>query len=610
MNNKLTTIADAFSNEIFDELSLRIFDENIEDFRTLGLTIKNDFGADESESQDDFSTLDDIDDFHGITITNPAYIGMTASVELDYVKLDTDDLNIITSNAPTTLKRTEIEISHTSLSNPYRTSRIFGADMLPADLLNPPYVTKMLLVDETPGLNIITPGDALLFKVAFNEDVFIVDQEDDFALYINLNFGILTGDEGTYQNRSSLPGEVRANYVPGNRNTTDTLLFRYEVQENHSSTDIDQYLGYTNELTIQNGRLVNSEDKEMINTLPGPDSEDSNFDQFNIVGLLGPINSYIYTQADVADFNRQNEQQFIEQNMRTIFQTWARFDGQNYSDSDFSGNADAWQMNDDQTAVFMPLNVEPANGFVSPDALENFTLEATLASNNGDNDTIGLIAIFSRVDGTSYNVAVIRSMAGSTPKGIKGVFGIVSGEAGDHTIDYNENSRVVGIPDPIISQGGGWTDKYVRIKVQRDGSIIRAWTKPSQPSRASALDEDYIEESMIEIDINQLDHSEHFQGPQKYGYITFSQPNSTWYDVVLLGGAESRLDVNILVSGTGSDTSVEQFYQANDARVFVQRDVNDIQSVLGYPRIAINPDTEVRFLITSDNVIFYPEDWQ
>ncbi len=608
MNNKLTTIADAFSNEIFNELSLRIFDENIEDFRTLGLTIKNDFGADESESQDDFSTLDDIDDFHGITITNPAYVGMTASVELDYVKLDTINLNINTSNAPTTLKRTEIEISHTSLSNPYRTSRIFGANMLPAELINPPYVTKMLLVDETPGINIIMPGDALSFKVAFNEDVFIRDQEDDFALYINLNFGILTGDIGTYQNRSSLPGEVRANYVSGNG--TDTLMFRYEVEENHASTDIDQFLGYTNELTIQNGRLVNSEDKEMINSLPGPDSEDSNFDQFNIVGLLEPIESYIYTQDQVDQFNQQNEQQFIEQSMLTIFNTWARFDGQNYSDrAPFSGNSLAWRMNADQTAVFMPLNVDPANGFVSPDALENYTLEATLAGGPGDNDTIGLIAIFSRVDDTSYNVAVIRSMNGSTPNGNKGVFGIVSGEAGDHTIDYSHNSRVVGIPSPTISQGGVWTDRYVRIKVQRNGSIIRAWIKPSQSSRASALDEDYIEESLIEIDIDDLDHSQHFQGPQKYGYITFSQPNSTWYDVELLGGAGSRLDVSILVSGTGSDTSVDEFNQANDDGVYEEQNVDEIQSALGYPRKATNPNTDIVFLITSDNVIFYPEDW-
>jgi|GEM_PF-5720361 len=387
-------------------------------------------------------------------------------------------------------------------------------------------------------------------------------------------------------------------------------MFRYEVEENHASTDIDQFLGYTNELTIQNGRLVNSEDKEMINSLPGPDSEDSNFDQFNIVGLLEPIESYIYTQDQVADFNRQNDQQFIEQSMLTIFNTWARFDGQNYSDSaPFSGNSAAWRMNDDQTAVFMPLNVDPANGFVSPDALENYTLEATLAGGPGDNDTIGLIAIFSRVDDTSYNVAVIRSMNGSTPNGNKGVFGIVSGEAGDHTIDYSHNSRVVGIPSPTISQGGVWTDRYVRIKVQRNGSIIRAWIKPSQSSRASALDEDYIEESLIEIDIDDLDHSQHFQGPQKYGYITFSQPNSTWYDVELLGGAGSRLDVSILVSGTGSDTSVDEFNQANDNGVYEEQNVDEIQSALGYPRIATNPETDIVFLITSDNVIFYPEDW-
>ncbi len=609
VTNQLTTIADAFSNELLNELSLRIYDENIENFRTLGLTIKNDFGADEAESQADLSSLDDIDDFHGISVTNPVYSGMTATIELDYVEVDTMNSTVTTSISPTTLKRAQIEIAHARLRNPYRTSQIFGANMLPEELINPPYVTKMLLVDETPGLNIIMPGDALSFKVAFNENVFVTDAEADFSLYINLNFGILTGDIGTYQNRASLPGEVKANYVSGDG--TDTLLFRYEVEENHASTDIDQFLVYTNELTIQNGRLVNSEDKEMINSLPGPDSEDSNFDQYSIIGLLEPIESYIYTAAELDSFNQQNAQQFIEQSMLTIFNTWARFDGQNYSDSaPFSGNSASWRMNADQTAVFMPLNVDPANGFVSPDALENYTLEATLAGGPGDNDTIGLIAIFSRVDNTSYNVAVIRSMNGSTPNGDdKGVFGIVSGEAGDHTIDYNHNSRVVGIPSPIISQDGVWTNRYVRIKVQRNGSIIRAWTKPSQASRASALDEDYIEESLIEIDIDDLDYSQHFQGPQKYGYITFSQPNSTWYDVELRGGAGSRLDVNILVSGTGSETSVDEFYRANDDGNYIQQDVSTLQSVLGYPRQATNPSTGNVFVVTSNNVIFYPGDW-
>lgn len=653
VTNQLTTIADAFSNELLNELSLRIYDENIENFRTLGLTIKNDFGADEAESQADLSSLDDIDDFHGISVTNPAYSGMTATIELDYVEVDTMNSTVTTSIPPTTLKRAQIEIAHARLRNPYRTSQIFGANMLPEELINPPYVTKMLLVDETPGINIIMPGDALSFKVAFNENVFVTDAEADFSLYINLNFGILTGDIGTYQNRASLPGEVKADYVSGDG--TDTLLFRYEVEENHASTDIDQFLGYTNELTIQNGRLVNSEDKEMINSLPGPDSEDSNFDQYSIIGLLEPIESYIYTAAELDSFNQQNNEQFFEQSPTEIFNNWPRTERNVY----YANKADAengerwysclnhwgtytrgkcasieWELLANPERVSQPENVWYLNTFISPDSLEKFTFEATLSSNDADDDYIGLVIAYERnkkdicnaegehdpntciteeISGGINNsfLVLMRSGNGVSPlTGNVGRFGVLYWlEAKNGSGRFRNLYWTKRVFNESTAGNQNWrNNQYTRVKIMRDGNIIKAWTGPFTNVLPDPDNPQYSDD-IIEIDLASDNRLHKFIGKRQYGYATYSQARSQYYDVQLLGGVTSRLDVNILISGSGSETSVDEFYKANDDGNYIQQDVSTLQSVLGYPRQATNPSTGNIFVVTSNNVIFYPGDW-
>ena len=77
--NQLIVLADSFANKIFDEVRLRKFDENIASILEKGLT--EDFSIVESgENINNWSTLDDIDDFHGITATDSAFPGLETNV--------------------------------------------------------------------------------------------------------------------------------------------------------------------------------------------------------------------------------------------------------------------------------------------------------------------------------------------------------------------------------------------------------------------------------------------------------------------------------------------------------------------------------------------------
>ena len=97
--NHLLTMADSFSNQIFNELELRSFDENSSSIAENGLTLV--FGMEANENIADWSTLDDVDDFHSQSITDDAFPQMDANVTLSYVNLDIASGSIQVSAVPT-----------------------------------------------------------------------------------------------------------------------------------------------------------------------------------------------------------------------------------------------------------------------------------------------------------------------------------------------------------------------------------------------------------------------------------------------------------------------------------------------------------------------------
>ena len=112
----------------------------------------------------------------------------------------------------------------------------------------------------------------------------------------------------------------------------------------------------------------------------------------------------------------------------------------------------------------------------------------------------------------------------------------------------------------------------------------------------------------IEIDLASDSRLHKFIGKRQYGYATYSQPYSQYYDISLVGGTVQRRDFSILVSTPtqNGQTEVREYHKADDQGDFVNRDLGRLQSDLGYLRPLYNDETHLKFLLTADGIIEYP----
>ncbi|KID56740.1 hypothetical protein JF50_12585 [Pseudoalteromonas luteoviolacea] len=297
---------------------------------------------------------------------------------------------------------------------------------------------------------------------------------------------------------------------------------------------------------------------------------------------LPELESYIYRTQQQADQARQD---YRPPTVQDIFNNWARFNGNEYylnkqdAEARNSANAKAWFYQASTDSVVMPLNVSPSNGFVSAEKVDNYTLEATLSSDSTDNDTIGVVAAFVREGNINYVLTIVLN-TGGTPPNATGC-GVYFGYAGVGS----GSDKLLGQYN--IGTGGSWSNKRVRVKVQRQGDIFKFYVTPWNQTGS------FQSASEIVVDLNNDTDLHRFKGKQSYGYITYSQPNSTYLDIDLRGG----LDVSKLYDA-----------QNNDVWEYIgsawQSVSGSIQSHLGYVRKVYNPQSKERFLI-SQSVVTY-----
>lgn len=270
--------------------------------------------------------------------------------------------------------------------------------------------------------------------------------------------------------------------------------------------------------------------------------------------------------------------------MEDVFNNWGRFNGNEFyanrqeAIDQGSTNASAWTFDETLNSVVMPLNVAPANGFVSEETVDNYVFEATLTSDNGDNDTIGLVAAFVREDTTNYILTIVLNTGGMNPSTTG--CGVYFGYYGVGTGDKQLGEFDIGV-------GNGWSGRTVRVKVQRQGDIFSFYVTNWDQTGS------YLAQSEIVIDLNSDTDLERFKGKQSYGYLTYSQPNSTYLDISFKGGL---------------DTS--KLYDAQNNTVWEYTDDSwsmasgTLQSYLSYIRKVYNRQTEERFLIYANSILW------
>lgn len=202
---------------------------------------------------------------------------------------------------------------------------------------------------------------------------------------------------------------------------------------------------------------------------------------------------------------------------KQIFDTWKRFSHNNTENQPANpSEIDAWQYNETTKSIVQPLNTSTFVGFASTEYVDDYDHEVILKSNNADDDTIGLLLAFS-VDknGREYTLSVIINRGGNSPKN----YGVVYNYArSDYKLIVNGESKTPWTTDK------GWATQTVgiRVRVQRRGTIFTITRS------AWGTDNALVPDTKLEFDLKSDPLLHKFQGKTRYGYVTISQPNSTF----------------------------------------------------------------------------------
>ena len=653
---QLITHADRLSQMIMQEVKNREFDENIDSFPETPLTTNIDFGTDEGE--DNLIDFDDVDDFNNYEFTDDVIEGLRARVSVNYALFDTSNNQIDITAITSTLKRVKIDVIHDEFSNLMTYTGIVGSNISPDELTLPPYATE-ILINKEPGLHVVTAPSSLIFDIIMNELVYVDNSNPDFSLYIDIDGFVLNGSEGRFTVESSEIGELRAYYSPGDIDPTltekDTLRFGIALPDNITSRNMNDFLTYRPRLVLENGKIENLQRKEAVLDLPLANSENSFLSYTQILPILPEIETKIFTERDVEDFNTTISDT-IREDLTQILASWPRSWNKTYYSDPSSipegSNALKFALAPNGKTINSTVNYHPGTiALIAPDSIKltEYTFEAILQSDN-DNDGIGFIIAFQPnrqlkcniegivqnsnhqdhtactttsggVDAENYFLVVWRTGSGTSATG---------GGSHQFAVTYGEGQNVMNESSPTVFREGSnsyenfihdkkqisgdvaqsWNNKqWTKIKVERTGELgenIIVYATRFLNTQLEAQNADYDINNSITIDLTS-DHRYHkFLGPSQYGYIVWSNNRANWHNTKLVTSTVVRKDVAILIGDEGDNRDVLQFQRANDEGVFQETMVELLRNYIGYSRKIVNTETNREFLILENSIIVYP----
>ena len=444
-------------------------------------------------------------------------------------------------------------------------------------------------------------------KVNFNRNIDIANAGD---INLALNVSQRTGSIENYSVSQPDPA-ISVNTPTLLDADRRYLLFNYDVGSDHTSSALNNYLNVSNftlsgsaKITGYNG--ASSDGCDAVVDLPT-----RNLAADEVIIRIASAQYYVFQHWKDNGTNRKNLQDAINPvvegsgltapSFGDIFDKWKRFDGttvfankaaavlannQNsmawkpqYIDGDGDPTVYSQTMQgvyDTFSHFYMQRNVVPANGFISPESYETFSLEVTLHSTSSDDDMIGIIVAYeegsNKCNGGNHgsHVATECATTGSTPYVLYAGRSAMGSEPREGWgLVYNKGNTVAysGHSTEATNKDGGngsgdkwnirertppnsrtasqnWSSYYVRVKVERNLNNIKIYTTDFFNTRAKALTAGnlgvrndgtgYFDgNNILEVDLEDDVRLHKFIGGSPFGYITFSQPNASYLDNVI-----------------------------------------------------------------------------
>lgn len=298
----------------------------------------------------------------------------------------------------------------------------------------------------------------------------------------------------------------------------------------------------------------------------------------NNTAQLPPVEANVYSNASDLNAGLATVKPLSP---KEIFDSWDRFSNNDYftqaNPAPSTSEASNWAWDEAKQSAVIPINSATRLGFVSKDAVDFYDHEATIVSDDGDDDWNGLIMAFTRINNVNYYLHATTCCDGqsNTAKPV----------ADNLFIRYNWDPSLVSLS--ANSFNNGWRGKFRRMKVSRRGDQFTV-----QVSKWNTLD--YDPELTMSINLNDNTNLTKFKGPSKYGYFNLSQAKSYFKDIRYYGG---------IMNDTIVDAANNVIYRYDPDTGWAIVPGLTAATVFGKPRVLVNPNDGKRYQISLDGKI-------
>ncbi|AFH14774.1 tail fiber protein [Pseudomonas phage Lu11] len=200
-----------------------------------------------------------------------------------------------------------------------------------------------------------------------------------------------------------------------------------------------------------------------------------------------------------------------------IFNRWQRAAGGDY----FGTSVTVPLSNDASTLLFDNNRIEVQRNttnytmLLSPVSYKKFDYQCVVGSQDNDDDAIGMVVAFARVDGVNHSILAMRNRGGAG--GLAPLKNFMLIYVRNNTIVRNLGSADIG------TGTGAWRDHTTKIRVVRNGDSVQCYATP--------FDSTVFDPTPLTVDLSSSPDLAVFRDFCRFGFVAYSQAFAYFDDI-------------------------------------------------------------------------------
>ena len=298
--------------------------------------------------------------------------------------------------------------------------------------------------------------------------------------------------------------------------------------------------------------------------------------QNNITGSNGEVvyhnGTNVFTQTILNEGYVVNTQEDLNRcknnspSFEDVLNTWQKFSILNGVSNARPAEMNSWRFNNN--TIIQPTDTESYVGFLSPNSYSSYDVTVRCYSTGADDDTIGLVAAYAKDSGgKEHTLSFLRTPGGTSNNGKPRWCAVLDYNGNIDATSYNQavivdNSSSTTYPASTTNWGTSSIARGTVINIVRNGNLFTA--RCSQFG-SSEIDDTTLITLNLDTFASQYPLLNLFRGSSKWGYSTFSQPNTQYENIAIADPSNFIIDVlNKKVYQYNSSTKTWDVIQGED----------------------------------------------